>query len=405
MKLRRRAGMLATLALTACANDGGVIEPGLDAHDAGASIPAADAGADLDRPTGRDAPTVDASARDAAEGDARGGVRELCNNGLDDDDNGLVDDGCPCVPGTSQQCYPRERAEAGRAPCAWGVQGCEGDGEFGTWTECVGAVTPVEEICGDGVDQDCTGVADDGPRCACVPGQTRPCYEGPRGTLGVGICRLGEQTCAPDGHSWGTCLDQVLPRDEICSNRVDDDCDGVVDNGPNCACAPNATRMCYPGPAAEIGRGPCRSGIQRCNVGGTAWGACEGAVGPTGEVCGNGLDDDCDGSADEECPMTRICMVSVNLNGDCVTTRCPADCPYPVGCDITMAGGDPRGCVASTPRSPVVYFQEGDVCGAGRVTGTLRCSNVPGGGLNASNCPINKPQRIYPASRSGCPAT
>ena len=119
----------------------------------------------------------------------------------------------------------------------------------------------------------------------------------------------------------------------------------------------------------------------------------------------DGVDSDCDGSADEECPMTRICMVNVNLNGDCVTTRCPADCPYPVGCDITMAGGDARGCVASTPRSPVVYFQEGDVCGAGRVTGTLRCSNVPGTGLNASNCPINKPQRIYPASRSGCPAT
>jgi hypothetical protein len=358
-------------------------------------------------------PRTDGSARaDGApsgdafvQGDGASGRREVCGNGLDDDGNGRVDDTCVCIPGTAQPCYPGPALQPGRGPCAWGTQGCEGEGEFGTWTECVGAVTGSPEVCGDGIDQDCSGRADDGPSCACRPGERQPCYTGPRGTGGVGICRIGQRDCLPDGSGWGTCLDEVLPRAELCANRLDDDCDGVVDNGPSCACAPNTTRECYPGPREEVGRGVCRAGTQRCNTGGTAWDGCTGAVGPSQEVCGNGLDDDCDGTPDDGCPPVRTCTVTVNLNGDCVTARCPAECPYPVGCNITMEGGDPRGCVASMPGNPVVYFQEGDVCGAGRVTGSLRCSSVPGAALNATNCPINKPTRYYPPARSGCPST
>jgi hypothetical protein len=100
-----------------------------------------------------------------------------------------------------------------------------------------------------------------------------------------------------------------------------------------------------------------------------------------------------------------VVEVEVNLDGDCVTARCPPHAPYPVGCSIRMSGGDHRGCVASSPRNPVVYFQEGDVCGAGHVSGILRCSSEPGEGLNEGNCEINKPTRYYPRDRSGCPDT
>jgi hypothetical protein len=372
-----------------------------------------DTGALPDRrapPVDTGTPTTDSATADGPTtdgtppGDGASG-REVCNNGLDDNGNGMVDEGCPCSPGTDQRCYPGPVAEVGVGPCAYGRQGCDGTGEFGTWTECVGAVTAQPEVCGDGIDQDCNGRPDDGPRCRCMPGAMERCYTGPAGTAGRGICREGMRACDPTGTMFGTCLDEVLPRMEICSNRIDDDCDGVVDNGAMCACPPGMTRECYPGPREEIGRGLCRAGRQICNAGGTMWGACTGAVGPMTEVCGNGLDDDCDGSPDDGCPPMRVCNVPVMLDGDCVTTRCPADCPFPVGCMITMAGGDSRGCVASRPDNPVVYFQEGDVCGAGRVTGTLRCSNVRGTGLNATNCPINKPTRYYPMDRSGCPRT
>ncbi|MBM4369795.1 MAG: hypothetical protein FJ102_26530, partial [Deltaproteobacteria bacterium] len=101
----------------------------------------------------------------------------------------------------------------------------------------------------------------------------------------------------------------------------------------------------------------------------------------------------------------QFASLQVSLDGDCVTATCPPDNPYPVGCDIVMAGGDERGCVASTPDNPEVYFQEGNVCGAGNVSGTLACAARPGDPLSAENCPINKPVAYYPATPDGCPET
>ena len=70
-----------------------------------------------------------------------------------------------------------------------------------------------------------TGAA--GP--ACTPGDFISCYTGPVGTLGVGRCRAGTRTCGPSA-TWGVCAGVVLPQPEI-ANGIDDDCDGVIDNG------------------------------------------------------------------------------------------------------------------------------------------------------------------------------
>jgi hypothetical protein len=65
---------------------------------------------------------------------------------------------------------------------------------------------------------------------SCVPDvTTQGCYSGPAGTAGVGACKQGTQTCigAP-----GSCDGEVLPAAvENCFNDIDDDCDGVVNNG------------------------------------------------------------------------------------------------------------------------------------------------------------------------------
>lgn len=356
-----------------------------------AAIGTSDGGGGVDGGPG----PIDAAS--APEGEA------VCD-GLDSDGDGLVDEGCSCMPGEVQRCYPGDPSETERGPCAFGTQGCDGAGEFGMWTECIGAIVPSEDDCGDRIDDDCNGIPDDGSECVCSTGESRACYSGPDYTRGVGICMDGRQECSTvPGVGWGECLDEVLPRDEICGNGRDDDCNGAIDDGIACACTDGATRDCYSGPPSEAGVGVCRRGTQRCINGGTMWSECAGEVGPTTEVCGNGLDDDCDGMNDDGCPT--IVNVEVNLDGDCVSARCPTEAPYPVGCMINMAGSDGRGCVASTPTSPVVYFQEGDRCGAGRVTGTLSCSSTPGAGLDASNCIINKPSPYYPETRSGCPRT
>jgi hypothetical protein len=126
------------------------------------------------------------------------------------------------------------------------------------------------------------------------------------------------------------------------------------------------------------------------------------------EICDNAQDDNCNGQVDEGCAVE----VPVNVEGDCVTASCPAWAPYPVGCDLTMEGGDSRGCVANAPGSAEVYFQEGDQCPAlggifggdsGHVSGSLRCSSQQGAALNAENCALNKSEKLYPSSASGCP--
>jgi hypothetical protein len=64
----------------------------------------------------------------------------------------------------------------------------------------------------------------------CQPGMTVPCYGAPKETVGVGPCKMGIQTCAPDGQSFGICEGVVLPAFELCTGAVDEDCDGAVND-------------------------------------------------------------------------------------------------------------------------------------------------------------------------------
>ena len=69
----------------------------------------------------------------------------------------------------------------------------------------------------------------------CTPGKKQTCeYQGDPATENVGPCRAAVRTCQEDG-TWGKCIGEVLPvneiGDELCSNGIDDDCNGVVDDG------------------------------------------------------------------------------------------------------------------------------------------------------------------------------
>ncbi|MBW2458131.1 MAG: hypothetical protein JRI68_26745 [Deltaproteobacteria bacterium] len=205
---------------------------------------------------------------------------EICDDSRDNNCDGVVDEGCGCEAGISRPCYTGPPTTRGLGECADGVQQCAG----GSWsTTCEGQVLPAEEAC-DGLDNDCNGLSDDG--CDCVDGATQACYEGPSGTENVGVCLGGQQTCI-NGEWPLDCPGQVLPGTESC-NGQDDDCSGAADDGN-----PGGGLACDSGQLGECAAGTthCSGGAIQCVPNHTA----------TAEICGNGLDEDCNGVADNGC--------------------------------------------------------------------------------------------------------
>lgn len=75
-------------------------------------------------------------------------------------------------------------------------------------------------------------------------------------------------------------------------------------NGPVCdealgecfpECEPGDLGECYEGPPGTLGVGACAAGSRTCSPLGD-WGPCVGATEPSSEICGNAVDENCDGS-------------------------------------------------------------------------------------------------------------
>lgn len=100
---------------------------------------------------------------------------EVCD-GSDNNANGQVDEGCPCVFGTTQACFAGPPSSRNVGGCLDGTQTCQ-NRTAPAWGPCTGGFLPTTEIC-DTKDNDCDGCADDLPDCeaslACPTEVTAP---------------------------------------------------------------------------------------------------------------------------------------------------------------------------------------------------------------------------------------
>ena len=337
--IRLLPALLAALLAAAC---GGIVVGGAD----GAEGDAVEAGV---------AACVPSCAGRTCGDDGCGGACGECPSAQRCDGARCVPRATGCTPFSVRWCYGGPVRTEGVGVCRQGVVRCSYDG---VWLPgCFGEVRPSPEVCGNGADDNCDGAVDDGcpaPRCDADLGSAL----GPRVATGstagagalVGSCggagaperafvwrapRLGAYTFDTVGSSFNTVLHV---RDGGCVGRElacnDDTLSGLVlrstvtldlaagqvvalivdgsgveqgdftlnitAGGPE-RCTPDEQRPCYTGPAGTAGVGRCREGTLACHGAGV-WGeACAGSVVPDVEVCGNGVDDDCDGARDEGC--------------------------------------------------------------------------------------------------------
>jgi hypothetical protein len=208
---------------------------------------------------------ADVAAPDAGSCEGDPSAQEACN-GVDDNCDGVVDEGFPNV---GVICV------VGEGRCA--VEGktvCDPEGGPGA-TRCIGE--PLEntpELCGNGVDDDCDGLLDEG-----FANHGMPC------TVGVGVCqRSGKLKCAEDGVALVCDQPPGMPGEELCGNSADDDCDGMEDEGFE------ALMTACDGADADM----CLEGMWLCSGDGLSM-VCSDPNDVDVEMC-NTLDDDCNAS-------------------------------------------------------------------------------------------------------------
>jgi len=253
---------------------------------------------------------------DCADSDCEGSIDGACDTG----DPGICSAGASTCSGGAEECVPDSEPQtegpAGDTTCS---DGLDNDCDALSDSADPDCTVIAETECFDGLDNDSDGLFD----CAdpdCERSEGGACNTGEPGICAVGtlICTSGQQVCVQDLQAEPESNDSVN-----CDDGLDNDCDGLTDlEDPECVIEGEAD--CFDGvdndsdglmdcsdpdcEGSEDGScdtgepGVCASGTYVCM---NAMQTCMGneQAQPEGDMydnCQDGLDNDCDGFADND---------------------------------------------------------------------------------------------------------
>ncbi|MGV8169133.1 MAG: thrombospondin type 3 repeat-containing protein [Candidatus Nanoarchaeia archaeon] len=226
---------------------------------------------------------------------------ESCNN-LDDNCNGLTDEEYISL---NTSCGTGLCASAGVTTCTAGVVGD---------TCTAGTPAPNDESCNN-LDDDCNGLIDED-------------YISLSTSCGIGVCASTGATTCTAGIIGDTCTAGTPASSDESCNNLDDNCNGAVDED-------------YISLATTCGIGVCASAGQTTCTAGIIGDTCTAGTATGNDDDCNGLDENCDGTADNNyVPTTTNCGLGVCANfGEMVCAggkpkdTCKPYTPYGEYCD------------------------------------------------------------------------